>query len=67
MKGFSMKIGHAVPTYDRFLAFRKSFLREMVTSYQSVKVFSLESFLLYSSSLVEFFPSPSSPAPQQRT
>ena len=29
------------------LVFYESFLREMVTSYQSVKVFSLESFLLY--------------------
>ena len=38
-KVLSMKFGHAV-------AFRKNFLHEMVTSYQSLKVFSLESFLL---------------------
>ena len=42
-----MEFGHAVPTYDSFkLAFCKGFLCEMVTSYQSVKIFSLESFPL---------------------
>ena len=29
------------------LTFRENFLREMLLSYQSVKVFSLENFLLY--------------------
>ena len=47
MKVFLHKIwGHAAPTYD-LVAIRESFLCEILTSYGSVKVFSLESLLLY--------------------
>ena len=38
-KVFSKKFERTIPSYDRFLAFRECFLCEMVTSYQSVKVF----------------------------
>ena len=37
----------AAPTYDWFQAIRDSFLREILTSYGSTKVFSLESLPLY--------------------
>ena len=48
-KSFLREIwGHAAPTYDWFQAIRESFLREIFTSYGSVKVFSLESLPLYS-------------------
>ena len=39
---------HATPIYAICLTFHKIFLREMLPSYQSTKVFSLESFPLYS-------------------
>ena len=39
--------GHAAPTYVWFQAIRESFLREILTSYGSAKVFSLESLPLY--------------------
>ena len=39
--------GHAAPTYDWFQAIRESFLHEILTSYGSTEVFSLESLLLY--------------------
>ena len=39
--------GHAAPTYVWFQAIRESFLREILTSYGSTKVFSLESLPLY--------------------
>ena len=44
----SRNLGHAAPTYDWFQAIRESFLREILTSYGSAKVFSLESLPLYS-------------------
>ena len=40
-------LGHAAPTYVWFQAIRESFLHEILTSYGSVKVFSLESLPLY--------------------
>ena len=47
---FSREIwGCATTTYDLFQAIRESFLREILTSYGSAKVFSLESFPLYGS------------------
>ena len=46
-KVFSMKFGHAIYPLWLLLAFHESFLREMTTSYQSMKVFSLKSFPLY--------------------
>ena len=39
--------GHAAPTYDWFQAICESFLREILTSYGSAKVFSLENLPLY--------------------
>ena len=39
--------GRAAPTYDWFQAIRESFHREILTSYGSAKVFSLESLPLY--------------------
>ena len=39
--------GRAAPTYDWFQAIHESFLREILTSYGSAKVFSLESLPLY--------------------
>ena len=48
-KSFLREIwGRAAPTYDWFQAIRESFLGEILTSYGSTKVFSLESLLLYS-------------------
>ena len=38
--------GHATPTYTIGLAFREDSLREILTSYRSAKVFSLETFPL---------------------
>ena len=40
--------GRAAPTYDWFQAICESFLREILSSYGSAKVFSLESLPLYS-------------------
>ena len=39
--------GHATPIMRPVLTFRENFLREMLLSYQSAKVFSLENFPLY--------------------
>ena len=39
--------GRAAPTYDWFQAIHESFLREILTSYESAKVFSLKSLPLY--------------------
>ena len=41
--------GHAAPTYVWLEAICESFLREILTSYGSTKVFSLESLPLYGS------------------
>ena len=41
---------HATPNMRPVLTFRESFLREMLLSYRSAKVFSLENFPLYGSS-----------------
>ena len=38
---------HATPIMRPVLTFRESFLREMLLSYRSAKVFSLENFPLY--------------------
>ena len=40
-------LGRAAPTYDCFQAIRERFLREILTSYGSAKVFSLKSLPLY--------------------
>ena len=47
----SRNLGHATPTYAWFQAIRESFLHEILTSYGSVKVFSLESLPLYGTSV----------------
>ena len=41
---------HATPIMRPLLTFRESFLREMLLSYRSAKVFSLENFPLYGTS-----------------
>ena len=46
-KVFSTKFWGMPPTYVWFQAIRESFLREILTSYGSAKVFSLESLPLY--------------------
>ena len=50
VKVFSAKFGSTIPTCDTFYHSTKGFFHKMVT-YRSVKVFSLESFALYSSCL----------------
>ena len=52
VKVFSTKFGHAPPTYMIDLAFRESFLREILNSYWFVKVFSLECFPLYGTVII---------------
>ena len=47
VKVFSMKSRHATPIMQPVLTFREIFLREMLLSYRSAKVFSLENFPLY--------------------
>ena len=42
---------HAIPIMQPVLTFRESFLREMLLSYRSAKVFSLENFPLYGNNL----------------
>ena len=41
-------LGRAAPTYDWFQAICESVLHKILTSYGSMKVFTLESLLLYS-------------------
>ena len=48
--------GHAVPTNGWFQAIRESFLCEILTSYGSAKVFSLESLPLYGNHIKVFIP-----------
>ena len=43
---------HATPIMRPVLTFRESFLREMLLSYRSAKVFSLENFPLYGTCII---------------
>ena len=57
---------HATPIMRPVLTFRESFLREMLLSYRSAKVFSLENFPLYGNFHMHTLYSPHSQQTQTR-